>query len=240
MQAWKIAPAIAMGCTMVMKLSEKTPLSGLMMCHLFVEAGIPAGVLNMVNGYGDPTGSLIARHMDIKKVAFTGSSAVGHKIVAMAAESNLKKVTLELGGKSAMIICKDADLDEAAINCHVGLFINMGQCCCASSRILIHEDVHDAFVAKPSTLTIEPGEVGQFQLDYTPPGPSSDPNHLILDTNDPDPYQSPVELQLYAANTGGLQVGDRLTSSFDFLDLAGGDVNNLEGNVIVLAYFALF
>ena len=72
--AWKIAPAIAMGCTMVMKLSEKTPLSGLMMCHLFVEAGIPAGVLNMVNGYGDPTGSLIARHMDIKKVAFTGSS----------------------------------------------------------------------------------------------------------------------------------------------------------------------
>ena len=148
MQAWKIAPAIAMGCTMVMKLSEKTPLSGLMMCHLFVEAGIPAGVLNMVNGYGDPTGSLIARHMDIKKVAFTGSSAVGHKIVAMAAESNLKKVTLELGGKSAMIICKDADLDEAAINCHVGLFINMGQCCCASSRILIHEDVHDAFVAK--------------------------------------------------------------------------------------------
>ena len=115
MQAWKIAPAIAMGCTMVMKLSEKTPLSGLMMCHLFVEAGIPAGVLNMVNGYGDPTGSLIARHMDIKKVAFTGSSAVGHKIVAMAAESNLKKVTLELGGKSAMIICKDADLEQAAI-----------------------------------------------------------------------------------------------------------------------------
>ena len=96
MQAWKIAPAIAMGCTMVMKLSEKTPLSGLMMCHLFVEAGIPAGVLNMVNGYGDPTGSLIARHMDIKKVAFTGSSAVGHKIVAMAAESNLKKVSLVL------------------------------------------------------------------------------------------------------------------------------------------------
>lgn len=152
MQAWKIAPAIAMGCTMVMKLSEKTPLSGLMMCHLFKEAGIPAGVVNVVNGYGDPTGELICRHMDIKKIAFTGSSAVGHKIVCMAGESNLKKVTLELGGKSAMIICKDADLEQAAIACHVGLFINMGQCCCASSRILIHEDVHDAFVEKVKAL----------------------------------------------------------------------------------------
>merc|ERR1711988_1497756 len=85
---------------------------------------------------------------DIAKVAFTGSSAVGHKIVQYAGESNLKKVTLELGGKSPLIICKDADLDQAAGAAHLGLFVNMGQCCCASSRIYIQEDVHDAFVEK--------------------------------------------------------------------------------------------
>merc|ERR1712032_690184 len=105
----------------------------------------------MVNGPG-ATGDIIARHMGIAKVAFTGSSAVGHKIVVAAGESNLKKVTLELGGKSAMIICKDADLDQAATAAHVGLFVNMGQCCCASSRIFVQEDIHDAFIAKVSEL----------------------------------------------------------------------------------------
>jgi len=148
MQAWKLGPALAMGCTVVMKLSEKTPLSGLMMCHLIKEAGFPSGVVNVVNGYGPSTGALISEHPGIRKVAFTGSSAVGRKIAQTAANSNMKRVTLELGGKSPMIICKDADLDQAAKACHVGLFINMGQCCCASSRIFIHEDVHDAFVEK--------------------------------------------------------------------------------------------
>merc|ERR1711865_1269054 len=91
---------------------------------------------------------MLARHMDIQKIAFTGSSAVGHKIVIASGQSNLKKVTLELGGKSPLIICKDADLDQAAVAAHVGLFINAGQCCCASSRIFVHEDVHDSFVDK--------------------------------------------------------------------------------------------
>merc|ERR1719384_1141117 len=86
--------------------------------------------------------------MDVAKVAFTGSSGVGHKIVQAAGESNLKRVSLELGGKSPLIICKDADLDQAATSAHIGLFLNMGQCCVASSRIFIHEDVHDAFVEK--------------------------------------------------------------------------------------------
>merc|ERR1719182_1396522 len=122
-----------------------------MMCHLFKEAGIPAGVINVVNGPGS-TGDLIARHPKIAKVAFTGSTGVGQKILMAAGETNLKKVTLELGGKSPMIICKDADLDQAAVACHVGLFINMGQCCCASSRIYIHEDIHDAFVEKVTAL----------------------------------------------------------------------------------------
>merc|ERR1719408_1156612 len=121
------------------------------MCHLIKEAGFPPGVINIINGPG-VTGDIIARHPKIVKVAFTGSTAVGKKIVAASAESNLKKVTLELGGKSPMIICKDADLDQAAVACHVGLFINMGQCCCASSRIFIHEDVHDAFVEKVTHL----------------------------------------------------------------------------------------
>merc|ERR1712113_505788 len=148
MQAWKLAPALAMGCTIVMKLSEKTPLSGLLICDLIKEAGFPAGVVNIVNGHGPTTGEFIARHPDIRKVAFTGSSGVGHKIIEASAQSNMKKVTLELGGKSPMIICKDADLDQAAVACHIGLFLNMGQCCVASSRIFIHEDVHDAFVEK--------------------------------------------------------------------------------------------
>merc|ERR1712193_336315 len=147
MQAWKIAPAMAMGCTVVMKLSEKTPLTGMMMCHLFKEAGFPPGVINIINGPG-VTGDIIARHPKIVKVAFTGSSAVGQKIAVAAGETNLKRVTLELGGKSPMIICKDADLDQAAVACHIGLFVNMGQCCCASSRIYIHEEVHDQFVEK--------------------------------------------------------------------------------------------
>jgi aldehyde dehydrogenase (NAD+) len=154
MQAWKLGPALAMGCTVVMKLSEKTPLTGLMMCHLIQEAGFPAGVVNVVNGHGDPTGSLIAHHPDIHKVAFTGSSAVGHKIVAASAASNLKKVSLELGGKSAMIVCADADLDQAAQACHIGLFINMGQCCCASSRIFVHESVQQAFADKVKALAM--------------------------------------------------------------------------------------
>merc|ERR1719235_1562123 len=147
MQAWKLGPALAMGCTVVMKLSEKTPLSGMMMCQLIKEAGFPAGVVNVINGPG-ATGDMIARHMDVSKVAFTGSSGVGHKIIVAAGESNMKKVTLELGGKSPLIICKDADLDQAAVSAHIGLFVNMGQCCCASSRIYVHEDVQEAFVEK--------------------------------------------------------------------------------------------
>jgi len=147
MQAWKLGPALAMGCTVVMKLSEKTPLSGMMMCQLIKEAGFPAGVVNMLNGPGS-VGEMISRHMDVDKVAFTGSSAVGKKIIVASGESNMKKVTLELGGKSPLIICKDADLDQAAVAAHVGLFINAGQCCCASSRLFVHEDVHDAFLEK--------------------------------------------------------------------------------------------
>ena len=147
MQCWKLAPALAAGNTIVMKLSEKTPLSGMKFMELVEEAGFPAGVVNMLNGPG-ATGEVLARHGDVDKIAFTGSSAVGHKIASAASETNLKRVSLELGGKSPLIIHKDADLDQALISAHVGLFLNMGQCCVASSRIYVHEDVHDEFVEK--------------------------------------------------------------------------------------------
>lgn len=169
MQAWKLGPALAMGCTCVMKLSEKTPLTGIMICQLFKEAGFPPGVLNVVNGYGDPTGALLARHPDISKIAFTGSTAVGKKVAIMAAESNLKKVTLELGGKSALIVHKDADLDQAAIACHVGNWINMGQVCTASSRVFVHEDVYDEFAKKVTKLAKRLRTNGQYEGDTDVP-----------------------------------------------------------------------
>jgi len=113
-----------------------------------VEAGIPPGVLNLVPGYGETAGSALAHHMDVEKVAFTGSTEIGHKILQASANSNLKRVTLELGGKSAGIICADADIDKAVADAHFGLFFNQGQCCCASSRLFVHESVYDEFVAK--------------------------------------------------------------------------------------------
>jgi len=148
MLAWKLAPVLATGCTVVLKTSEKTPLSALMVANLIEEAGYAPGVVNLLSGYGPTAGEAIARHMDIDKVAFTGSTGVGHLIQKAAAESNLKRVSLELGGKSPMIVCEDADLDQAAAAAQLGLFLNSGQCCIASSRIYVHAAVYDAFVAK--------------------------------------------------------------------------------------------
>lgn len=127
MFTWKIAPALAAGCTLVIKTSEKTPLSALAVCKLVNEAGFPKGVLNVLSGFGPSAGAALARHMDVDKVAFTGSTAVGHQIMKMAAETNLKRVTLELGGKSPMIVFDDADLDEAVRAVNTGIFLNHGQ-----------------------------------------------------------------------------------------------------------------
>lgn len=135
MWAWKIAPALAAGCCVVMKPSELTPISALYMCELVKEAGIPAGVVNTVPGLGATTGDAISRHMDIDKVAFTGSVITGRRISIAAAESNLKKVTLELGGKSASLVFDSADVEEAATWTAMGIYFNSGQDCCASSRV---------------------------------------------------------------------------------------------------------
>jgi aldehyde dehydrogenase (NAD+) len=148
MLAWKLAPALATGNTVVMKPAEQTPLSALRIGELIVEAGFPAGVVNMLPGYGPTAGAAIARHMDVDKVAFTGSTEVGHLIMEAAAKSNLKRVTLELGGKSPNIIFGDVDLDEAVEGAHFGLFFNHGQCCCAGSRVFVEEKIYDEFVEK--------------------------------------------------------------------------------------------
>jgi len=143
---WKIAPALATANTIVMKPAEQTPLSALRVGELMIEAGFPPGVINILPGYGPTAGEGISMHMDIDKVAFTGSTEVGKLIQIASARSNLKNVTLELGGKSPMIVCEDADLNEAVEVAHFGLFFNMGECCCASSRLYVHEKIYDEFV----------------------------------------------------------------------------------------------
>eukprot|EP01134_Creolimax_fragrantissima_P000151 CFRG0151T1 len=148
MMAWKCGPALAAGCTVVLKTSEKTPLSALAIAKLSVEAGIPAGVLNILSGFGPSTGKAIAMHMGIDKISFTGSTRTGQLIQEYSAKSNLKNVTLELGGKSPLIVCEDADLDQAVEAASIGLFMNNGQCCSASSRIFVHETIYDQFLQK--------------------------------------------------------------------------------------------
>jgi aldehyde dehydrogenase (NAD+) len=148
MLAWKLAPALATGNTVVMKPAEQTPLSALRIGELIVEAGFPEGVVNLLPGFGPTAGGAIARHMDVDKVAFTGSTEVGQLIMEAAAKSNLKRITLELGGKSPNIVFADTDLDEAVEGAHFGLFFNHGQCCCAGSRVFVEEKIYDQFVEK--------------------------------------------------------------------------------------------
>ncbi|TPX33029.1 hypothetical protein SmJEL517_g04021 [Synchytrium microbalum] len=147
MAAWKLGPALATGNTIVLKSSEKTPLTALYMCQMWEEAGLPKGVLNVLSGSG-AAGHALAFHMDVQKIAFTGSTATGRKVMEAAAKSNLKKVSLELGGKSAQIVFEDADLDQSAYWVSRGIFDNMGQNCNAGSRVFVHESIHDVFVEK--------------------------------------------------------------------------------------------
>jgi aldehyde dehydrogenase (NAD+) len=144
---WKIAPALACGCTVVLKPAEITPLSALKLGELALQAGFPAGVLNVIPGMGKTAGQALVDHADVDKVTFTGSPAVGRHILRSAA-GNLKRVTLELGGKSANIIFPDADLDAAVRAASAGVFFNSGQVCSAGSRILVHQDVYKQVVER--------------------------------------------------------------------------------------------
>nr|AAF73122.1 aldehyde dehydrogenase [Placopecten magellanicus]AAG09204.1 omega-crystallin [Placopecten magellanicus] len=148
MLAWKIGPAIACGNVVVLKPAEQTPLTALYTAALTKEAGFPPGVVNMIPGYGPTAGAAISEHYDVDKVAFTGSTEVGQIVMQAAARTNLKRVTLELGGKSPNVVFSDADLDIAVEACHNGLFFNMGQCCCAASRTYVQEDIYDVFTKK--------------------------------------------------------------------------------------------
>jgi len=145
MAAWKIAPALACGNTVVLKPAEQTPLTALLLGWILHEAGVPAGVLNVVNGSGETAGAAIARHPGVDKVSFTGSTATGKKILE-ASIGNLKRVTLELGGKSPHLVLADADIDRAAQNAANGFCLLTGQVCVAGTRILVHESVHEEFI----------------------------------------------------------------------------------------------
>ena len=145
--AWKIAPALATGNTVILKPAEQTPLSSVRLAELLMEAGVPEGVFNLVNGFGETAGIAISGHSDIDKVGFTGSTEVGKKILA-ASTGNLKRVTLELGGKSPNIIFRDADTDAAVARSAMGFCFMSGQTCVAASRMLVHENVHDEFAEK--------------------------------------------------------------------------------------------
>ncbi|KAK8654611.1 hypothetical protein V6N13_107218 [Hibiscus sabdariffa] len=144
----KAAPALAVGCTLVIKPAELTPLSALFFAHLAKLAGIPDGVINVVNGFGDTAGAAISSHMDIAKVTFTGSTEVGRKVMMAAAVSNLKPVTLELGGKSPSLIFDDFDVDQASDIAFNGIFTNKGEICIASSRVYVQEGIYDKIVNK--------------------------------------------------------------------------------------------
>ncbi|XP_012371661.1 retinal dehydrogenase 1-like [Octodon degus] len=148
MLLWKIGPALSCGNTVIVKPAEQTPLTALHVASLIKEAGFPPGVVNIVPGYGPTAGAAISSHMDIDKVAFTGSTEVGKIIKAAAGNSNLKRVTLELGGKSPCIVFADADLDSAVELAHMGLFFHQGQCCIAASRLFVEESIYDEFVRR--------------------------------------------------------------------------------------------
>jgi phenylacetaldehyde dehydrogenase len=167
MAAWKLGPALATGCTIVLKPAEQTPLSALRLGELITEAGFPDGVVNIVTGYGETAGAALAAHPDVDKIAFTGSTEVG-KLIVHAAAGNLKKVTLELGGKSPNVILKDADLSVAIPGAASAIFFNQGQCCCAGSRLYIDQTVYDEVIegiaGEAKKIRVGPGMDPKTQL----------------------------------------------------------------------------
>jgi len=160
MAAWKLGPALATGNTIVLKPAEQTPLSVLRLGELIQEAGIPDGVVNIIPGYGETAGAALAAHPDVDKIAFTGSTEVG-KLILHAAAGNLKKVSLELGGKSPNVVFADVDLDSAIAGAASAIFFNHGQCCCAGSRLFIESSIFDKVVegvsARAEKIRVGPG-----------------------------------------------------------------------------------
>lgn len=170
MAAWKLGPALACGNTVVLKAAEQTPLSILYLATLIKAAGFPAGVVNILNGRGPTAGAALASHADVDKIAFTGSTATGRQIMKMAAV-NLKTITLETGGKSALIVFDDAELDQAVKWAHIGIMFNSGQVCTATSRILVQSSIYDTFVQAFTAQTTALAQVGDPFAEATFQGP---------------------------------------------------------------------
>ena len=172
MVAWKWGPALAAGCTIVMKPAEQTPLTCLRMAQLAKEVGFPDGVINVVPGFGSTAGAAVVKHPLIDKIAFTGEHRTAQVITRDSADT-LKRLTFELGGKSPNVIFADADLDAAAMGAYIGLFLNQGQCCCAGSRVFVEKSQHDAFLEKLQKLTAS-RKVGDPFASDTEQGPQVD------------------------------------------------------------------
>jgi aldehyde dehydrogenase (NAD+) len=204
MQAWKLAPALATGNTTVLKPAEQTPLSALRIGELILEAGFPQGVVNILPGFGPTAGAAIAHHMDIDKVAFTGSTEVGHLILQAAGQSNLKRVSLELGGKSPNIVFADADMDQAIEGSHMALFFNQGQVCCAGSRVFVEDKIYDQFVEQ-STTRAQKSTLGDPFDASTDQGPQVDQTQLDRVLG----YIESGKRDGAKLNCGGGRVGDR-------------------------------
>lgn len=167
--SWKLAPALAAGNTVVLKPSELTSLSALRLAELINEVELPPGVVNLVTGYGHTAGQALIDHPGVAKISFTGSAATGRKIVAASAAS-MKKLTLELGGKSANIVFPDADLESAIQGALTGIFLNQGQVCCAGSRLFVHRDVHDELLGELESAA-RAIQLGHGLVDGTEMGP---------------------------------------------------------------------
>jgi aldehyde dehydrogenase (NAD(P)+) len=170
MAAWKLGPALACGNTVVIKAAEQTPLSILYLASLIKEAGFPPGVINVLNGYGKDAGAAIASHLDIDKIAFTGSTLTGKQIMKTASV-NMKNITLETGGKSPLLVFDDADLEQAAKWAHIGIMSNMGQICTATSRVLVQEGCYDKFVGIFKEVVKSTSKVGDPFAEDTFQGP---------------------------------------------------------------------
>lgn len=208
MAAWKLAPALACGNTVVLKPAEQTPLSALRLGELICEAGFPEGVVNIVPGFGQTAGAALAAHPDVDKIAFTGSTEVGKKIL-QASIGNLKKVTLELGGKSPNIIFPDADLKYAVRGAMTAIFFNQGQVCTAGSRLFVHKSIYDQFVSGLADFA------GKMKL-----GPGIDPGTEL------GPLVSQEQLERVTGyieagrregavtRTGGTRVGEELANGY--------------------------
>ena len=168
MAGWKLGPALACGNTVVLKLSEVTPLSMLYVANLIRDAGFPSGVVNIINGYGREAGVALVEHPNVDKIAFTGSTATGKEIMRLASKT-MKNITLETGGKSPLLVCEDANVAQAAKHAHLGIMSNSGQICTANSRLLVHEKVMDQFVdeftkqVKNVSVIGDPFEKATFQ-----------------------------------------------------------------------------